>query len=472
MRGTVLVISIALLACNSKKERTRAEPEPEGTEKVKPPVHAEPPPAMKEDAVRALVDAWLRAQNEGDFAAYQALYAERFTGIKRVGPRTFHYDRAGWLADRERMFGKKMSVHAAGTKVAAGPQQAIVVFEQTWASGTYKDVGPKQLVVIAEPAGLRIGREEMVASTIVGQDTEGAGLPREAYAPLVDGFVLIDSAADEAWAEGQPELVSRGAPAVATRAAKPAAVPEPLRAWQGRAVVVVPAEGAPCAATVSSLHLITGYEPHWGTLQMWDGDGGAPVSEEDVAQEIWSMGTQRMLVGELQLAGPCEGALWVRVDDKDPVIRVPAADIDSELAVAAVERTMKLPGYQLIQKDYGKPDRWDLDDGAKPKVGFFHDPRAERTFIAVAMRAGPGCGDFYGELWAVYQVVDRGKAGRELVLLTDDKNPGPYFFPTAVIDADRDGDVEFIDATSIVRLVGTVYRRTEDVTYPSFDCPC
>ncbi len=34
--------------------------------------------------MRNLIDTWLAAQNQGDFARYQALYAERFEGIKRT----------------------------------------------------------------------------------------------------------------------------------------------------------------------------------------------------------------------------------------------------------------------------------------------------------------------------------------------------------------------------------------------------
>ena len=36
---------------------------------------------------RAVVQRWLEAQNQGDFAAYEKLYAPRFTGVRRSGPR-------------------------------------------------------------------------------------------------------------------------------------------------------------------------------------------------------------------------------------------------------------------------------------------------------------------------------------------------------------------------------------------------
>jgi hypothetical protein len=57
-----------------------------------------------ESDARALLASWEAAQNAGDFAAYERLYAKRFTGVKRSGPRTRSFARAGWLEDRKRMF--------------------------------------------------------------------------------------------------------------------------------------------------------------------------------------------------------------------------------------------------------------------------------------------------------------------------------------------------------------------------------
>src|SRR5262245_24156399 len=75
----------------------------------------EPPPeatAEQKAAVDTFLAAWVKTQTDGDFAAYSALYADRFRGIRRSGPRTVKLDRAGWMKDRERMFKKKMLVKA------------------------------------------------------------------------------------------------------------------------------------------------------------------------------------------------------------------------------------------------------------------------------------------------------------------------------------------------------------------------
>ena len=47
-------------------------------------------PLAERDA-RGVVDGWLAAQNAGDWAAYDKLYATKFTGIRRSGPRTVRF---------------------------------------------------------------------------------------------------------------------------------------------------------------------------------------------------------------------------------------------------------------------------------------------------------------------------------------------------------------------------------------------
>ena len=99
-----------MAGCNKKEEQAQdSAPAP------KPGSEAAPAEAEKEVAdethlaqvkeakteAEALLKAWLAAQNEGDFEAYQALYAKKFEGIKRVGAREFHFDHDGWLEDRK-----------------------------------------------------------------------------------------------------------------------------------------------------------------------------------------------------------------------------------------------------------------------------------------------------------------------------------------------------------------------------------
>jgi hypothetical protein len=142
--------------------------------------------------VRGLVDAWLAAQNDGRFADYERLYASGFVGIKRAGPRERSFERDGWLKDRRAMFSRAMKVSAADLVITPSAGSATANFTQTWESGTFRDIGPKQLVVVREGGRLRIAREEMLASELVGADGTDATPPGEAEAatPAAPGTSL------------------------------------------------------------------------------------------------------------------------------------------------------------------------------------------------------------------------------------------------------------------------------------------
>ena len=107
-------------------------------------------------AVDKLLAAWLAAQNAGDFAAYQGLYAEKMEGVKRVGPRTWRFDRKGWLADRERMFKRPMTVAARDVQISGSAQTPTIELVQTFKQGTFSDEGPKRMVLTRGAAGLTL----------------------------------------------------------------------------------------------------------------------------------------------------------------------------------------------------------------------------------------------------------------------------------------------------------------------------
>ena len=113
-------------------------------------------------------DGWAKAQNGGDFASYEKLYAARFTGTKRAGARTQRFDRAGWMEDRKAMFAKPFSVTVADVRVHPSEDTAVVEFTQSFASATFRDSGPKRLV-LAREGDLKIATEEMLSSSFTGE---------------------------------------------------------------------------------------------------------------------------------------------------------------------------------------------------------------------------------------------------------------------------------------------------------------
>ena len=435
---------------------------------------------IAESEVAAVVEAWLGAQNQGDFDAYQALYAGRFTGIKRAGTHTRQYDRDGWIEDRGRMFRRKMTVTAADPQIVAGARTAVVTFTQTWASGSFQDVGPKQLVIVREDGALRIAREEMLRSMVQAPGAEAAALAREDFVFALGendlAYVVLDTEAEEAWATSDTLMVSPGA--VALRAADRAALPEELSAWLGRQVTLFTADGTACTGPVASFAVMTGFEPHFGTAQEWrDRD----ISDEQLAREVWDMGAAtRFLVG--RVAADCAGAWkWARASDRPAPVQYARAPAGDAVEAVAIRRFRALAGYRAVQKTYtdetGKTSPWDEDEGGAPSVVVFRDPASGRGVAAVSARAGQGCGAFYGEFWALFELVER--AGEPaLVLLTDETEPGAFFIPELVVDlvtdldADGDGSVALVGMSALVRKVGAVYRHTASVVFPSYDCPC
>lgn len=449
-----------------------------------PGTQVEASPALPEAEIADLMARWLRAQNEGDFDAYEKLYATRFTGIKRAGSRTSRFDRKGWIKDRRGMFRRKMEVSVADTRIAAGPQTAVVTFTQTWSSGSFQDEGPKQLVVVREGRegkDLRIAREEMLRSTLGVPDGEVSELAPGSFFFVITGedgtpYVVLAEDAEDDWARGEISMLHPSySPVLVARPADPAVLPPALAAWQGKSVVLRGAAGKACTGTLDALLVMSGFWPHFGTLNEW-----MEASDAQEAADAWAMVDSRFLVGRVN--GSCQGSessWWAHVPDAAPRIALPVED--EALAAAALARFRKLASYRAIQKQFieetGQRTPWEtyLDD--KPVVTMFREPASGRRFVAVTASAGVGCGDFYGELWALFEARD----GTSLVLLTDEHEPGVVVTPMGMFDADGDGKLEVVGQEvgwghhgpdTLMRQVGAVYRETGYISLAYMDCPC
>lgn len=83
--------------------------------------------AAAESEATALLEAWLSAQNAGDFAAYEKLYAANFTGTKRVDNKSSKFGRTRWMADRRKMF----KVETEGIHLTVRTASVTIGFTQT-----------------------------------------------------------------------------------------------------------------------------------------------------------------------------------------------------------------------------------------------------------------------------------------------------------------------------------------------------
>ncbi|MDD9932532.1 MAG: nuclear transport factor 2 family protein [Myxococcales bacterium] len=260
-----------------------------------------PPPKTDTEArtgrARALIARWVQAQNLRDFEAYAAVYAQRFVGIKRSGPRTRRFEsRKAWLADRRSMFRRALHVEVSGEAFHTNDRGVAVRFRQHFRSGSYQDVGRKQMVLLEQADGsLKIAKEEMLGSTLLGERAEHD--PAQlAFVTRVRGqpAVAIESPARK-YRLGQPTERADGeirdffAPIAADEK-------DPqLARWRGRSLRLFGPGGTSCIATTAVAHLLLDYEePDWFSTweEYWLEDDGSPVklSDQDMREALWDEG--------------------------------------------------------------------------------------------------------------------------------------------------------------------------------------
>ncbi len=444
-----------------------------------------PTPEVAEADVRALVDAWLRAQNGGDFAAYEALYAPRFTGIRRSGPRVRRFDRAGWVADRQAMFRTAMQVAARDVAVDTSAGVATVRLTQEYTQGTYHDVGRKEIVVIRAGAALQIAREEMLESVVSAPGYVEAPAPSAgSYLPVItegegqaEARYVILASAEDGWAEGAAELVSPGEVVVSRRAARASALPEALRGLATQRIRFYGGEGATCEATLGPLSVLSRVDVHFGVSQRWQGEDPAgtrhaPFTPAEVAAEAFDMGAQVLVA---RVDGDCGArALWGQLASLPAVPSFTSRTAPAPLAAAVLQRFRALPSWRAAEAAYRQDGNavrgrsWDMHDGAAPTVTLWQGPNNGRRFAVVsASTMVGGCAEFSASMTVVFEVT----GAANLVLQSDATTPS-YVNPVGAADLDGDGRPEFITDNGLFRRQGTTYRPQELHGVPNNDCPC
>jgi hypothetical protein len=415
-----------------------------------------------------LLARWLAAQNQGDRATYEALYDQDFAGVRRSGPKVAAYDRAGWLADRGRMFRKPMKVEAQGTRVFANRRTARLVFTQQWSSGGYRDLGPKQLILRRGKDGFRIWREELFAS----EKRAPAAAQVDAFARLafvVDGEVVVSAQPDDAWAGGPPVLERNRRDLIVrvSRPVDPAKLPAALARLRGTRLRLMDAHGPRCEAAVGDFRLV----------------GRAMVEDLGDADEAWAS-TRHLLVAAL--TGGCAGATWARAMALPVPTVAPAEPADKELRKRALDAFRALPASQAIQRRFAvsRIAHW-TSVGATPDVRVMRPPGRPALVSAFIEVAEGDCADgFFARLWALWEL-----RGDQLVLVND-PDPTMSLRPTAAADIDGDGHPallfeRFSDDGArnaagqpttfdhgVVRALGGRYVGVDGLELPIYICPC
>src|SRR5690606_1249859 len=128
------VVALCALGCREDAPPPVKQKEAPAPKPLSEPSTTETRESVTEAEARAILSLWLGAQNAGDFAAYENLYATKFVGKKLAGDRATHFSRSGWLEDRKAMFSKPFTVKANETRVALSPESALIRFEQVWSN--------------------------------------------------------------------------------------------------------------------------------------------------------------------------------------------------------------------------------------------------------------------------------------------------------------------------------------------------
>lgn len=167
----ILVVALAL-CCSREHKVGTTQSSANGAPKILT-TPAPKAPAFDPAAARVLVDRWVATQNALDFPGYSVLYADDFTGIKRVGDKVTSFDRTDWLNDRKTMFARDMRVEIFHLQVFKNQELLTATFTQQWTSSTFSDKGEKMLTLRLQAGRLLIVREEMLKSRINALEPTG-----------------------------------------------------------------------------------------------------------------------------------------------------------------------------------------------------------------------------------------------------------------------------------------------------------
>jgi hypothetical protein len=296
--------------------------------------------------------------------------------------------------------------------------------------------------------------------------------------------VVLDEAAEPAWRKGRPELASREGPTIVHATADEGRLPEAHRAWRGREVRLVRADGTACEGKVTGFALVGQLVPHFSAEQVWRGDfeeGDAPWTDEEIAADAWELASGVSLVLAARVDGDrCADAIWAQPADRPAPVAGTPEPAPAALAQAARAAFQRLPAWRATQKTYveeadlPRAPHWDLHMGAESHVTLLRHPSGA-AYVAVGARAGEGCGEWAGSLFAIWEVTGGDLERPRLRLVSDPEALDPRRL-VGVVDVDGDGRLEllWIDdlATGVLRLVGERYQPAGELAIAYLDCGC
>jgi hypothetical protein len=314
--------------------------------------------------------------------------------------------------------------------------------------------------------GLRIAREEMIRSEVLGGGGSTSALPGF-FVALPEGIVLR-SRIEARWvspARRAEPFDDR--PLTLADVTLPAEVKVMLgRTFHVARAVALDAEQAPpeCAAKVSAIEIqnsATGL--NLGAIRQ--------ISDDITAGSF--------VLGRVALR--CEGALWA-TEEPLPEQALPRK-ARPEVARAAFEAFKREPSYARLQAAYRKqatsdataPGRWDEGDSGHQRAYVVKQGGGSELVVVTGQR-DDGCAGFPASLTVLFE-NQVGAAGlRSLGVLDRGNFVGA---PRAAFDLDKDGRFELVfgpsgDNQAIQVLIWNQGKSTLSVSYqaPFFGCTC
>jgi ketosteroid isomerase-like protein len=439
--------------------------------------------------IEVLISKWQAAQNAGDFESYQALYADPFSGLRRSGTRVHVFDRAGWMKDRQRMFRKPQRVSVTAIEIGAtSPEQATVRFTQQWSSGAYRDQGKKELSLRATAAGLRIAREELLASEVLFSEADGK------FIHLVDESVVLVKGAPESWGEGEPQ-----ASPIAAKRDRGGEVefghnvettykrllvdrlPERLRSWTGRRLRLFGLPGQLCEATVGEMALASALD--WDrvdeSLQVF-GPEEHP-SDRRLRKGMWRQG-KKLLLGKLTAkSGKCADALFARAAEL-PVPKIvpfeeakpPWEDVGLRLFHAHPLYKKIAAAWQEYHQERSPPERtaWDEADGgfSQRSILFARNPLRDGYLLSIKAHRATDMDKVFGVMWLIAAVSGTPKSPVTTAL--NQPTESNSITPIATLDIDGDGRLEFLSRVGLLSAPAEhplAYSQTDYLDLPYYN---
>jgi hypothetical protein len=417
--------------------------------------------------VETFLATWVKAQNQGRFEDYRVLYARKFQGIKRSGPRIRRFGLDAWLRDREKMFKKPMTVQTSDVKITVAGNTAMLRFMQAWESKSYKDRGPKQMVLTAEGGAWRIAQEAMLASSQGVAEHQAA----KRWFFVVDGRPILTSEPDKAWGRGTIRVDDAFG---AQQAVTEASLPEELRRYKGEKLTLVDAAAATCTATVTGFHLVAHATWHFATLETWRSTDD--FTKKEIAEQIWKQAAV-FLAADLAYDGaPCK-AIIAKPATGGALVAIPFkhADPPTERAARDAFTALNLPS---VNQDKDKLDGEDEIVAARLSPGIFRSPLFSRAGRVIFLGHVPGgdCGEPTSGTVSVAHLWTEEPTGTWKRLVTDPDRADAL--PLLLVDLDQDGVPEIVYSGKVTTRLGVMNIRGETfevqgtLEIPYYDCPC